>query len=556
MPVVAVLLVSSTVARGADAAEEPEPPPAPFAVINIAGIDRLLADAQYVFEAAERPELMDWLHEGLGLIGDLEGVDRTKPLGALIYLDAGLPPIPFPVMYVPVNNERQFLDTLSLRGMQWKKSGTSDNRYETVGGPNMKLMFSDGYAFMVRRGDWIFDEDLPDPVTFNEPLTTRYDIAASLRIGAIPVGIRTVFLGFLRTSTETELQQRDNEPLAAYRIRRANGISMLEALEQLLTEGDEIRVGWDAAREHRTGVLEIVFNAQPDSDYAKHLKSFGGATTTFHALANDSQPLTLIGSWKLDKREQKAYGEYLLSARETLEQQLAEQGQPTTAIAGLYDSLAATVEAGQIDLCLQFAAPEPDKFVIRGGIKLVGARTFGASLAEFLRQIQSNPDVGQIDVNYDSHQGVMIHRFSDKDEGTDDGEQRLFGGDPNLYIGVGTQAAWFAIGADNALPQLKLAIDLVRASAALPPPGTAGTAPIQFVSRMNAWLKLPSEEEEDGGPSTFRILSSDAFEGDDDALRADVRPTESGLRIRIQLDEGYLRLLGLALGRSYDRNQL
>ena len=38
---------------------------------------------------------MDWLHEGMSLIGDLEGIDRTKPLGALLYLDSGLPPIPF-----------------------------------------------------------------------------------------------------------------------------------------------------------------------------------------------------------------------------------------------------------------------------------------------------------------------------------------------------------------------------------------------------------------------------------------------------------------------------
>ncbi|MGD9857738.1 MAG: hypothetical protein AB7U20_22575, partial [Planctomycetaceae bacterium] len=433
--VAAWLLMGVALTRGEDkaATEEPAPPPVPFAVINAAGIDRLLTDAQYVAEAAERPELMDWLNQGLGFIGNLDGVDRTKPFGAMLFLDSGFPPIPFPVMYIPVEDERRLLDTMALRGSQWKKTGTADNRYEMIDPPHMKLRFSDGYAFMVRRGDWILDEELPDPVTYNEQLTNRYDVAASLRVGAVPLGIRTVFLGFLRSSTETELQQRDNEPAAAYRIRRANGISLLEALDELLTQGDEIRIGWDASREQRTGVLEFVFNALPDSDYAKHLKSFSGNTTTFHALANDSQPLTFIGSWKLDKREIKAYQEYLLAGKEALELRLTEQGQSITPIGGMYDALSATVEEGFIDVCLQFLAPEPKAFVIRGVIKLKGARTFGAALAELLTQIQGNPDVGQIDVNFASHQSVMIHRIGDRHEGEDVNEQRMFGGDPDLF---------------------------------------------------------------------------------------------------------------------------
>ncbi|MGD9857779.1 MAG: hypothetical protein AB7U20_22780, partial [Planctomycetaceae bacterium] len=174
-----------------------------------------------------------------------------------------------------------------------------------------------------------------------------------------------------------------------------------------------------------------------------------------------------------------------------------------------------------------------------------------------LTQIQGNPDVGQIDVNFASHQSVMIHRIGDRDEGEDVNEQRMFGGDPDLFVGADTQAVWFAIGADNALSEMKLGIDLVRASAGQPPPTSAGAAPIQLISRMNAWLKLPPRDTgDDGGPPVFRMLSEEAFGKEDDALRIDVRPTETGVRVRIQLDEGYLRLLGLALGRQYDRSQL
>lgn len=550
------LIGAGALVAGDESEEEPPPPPVPFAVINAASVDRLMEDAEYVAEASGRPELMDWLAGGLSYISDLDGVDRTRPFGALFYLDAGLPPIPFPVMYVPVEDERRLLDTMSIRGTQWTKSGTSDSHYEMVDPPHMKLRFADGYAFLVRRGEWILDEDIPDPITFNEQLTNRHDIAASLRIGAVPEGIRQVFLGFLRSSTQTELQQRDEEPDASYRIRKANGVSMLELLEQLLTQGDEIRIGWDASREKRTGVLEIVLNAQPDSDYAERLKNMAGSPTMFHALASDQQPLTLIGSWKLDKREQTAMQEYVLAARETIEQHLVEQEQPTDSLAGMADSLTATIENGQMDVCLQFVAPEPEKFVIRGAVKLAGARTFGTSLGQFLMQMQSNPDVGQIDVNYAEHQGIMIHRVSDKDGQADEGENRMFGGNPSLLVGTGTRAIWFAIGTDVALPSLQQAIDLVQETASQPPPSTAGAAPIQLISRMNGWLQIPPEDRGDRGPRPFRMMAEEAFAGEDDALRVDVRPTETGVRVRIQLDEGFLRLLGMAIGRQYDRSQL
>jgi hypothetical protein len=536
--------------------EEELPPPVPFAVINAASVDRLMTDAEYVFEAAERPELMDWLNGMLGTIGDLKGVDRSRPFGAYLFLDTGLPPVPFPVVYVPVSDEQQFLQTLSLRGVVWKASGTADNRYESVGRPNMKLRFSDGYAFLVRQGEWILDEELPEPVSFNEVQTSRYDVSASLRVGTIPAGIRSVFLGFLRASSEAELQQRDNEPDAAYRLRRANGLHTLEMLEIALNDGDDLTAGWDASRDHRTGVLEVTLTAKPDSEFAKMMRNSAGQTTSFRAIINDAQPLSAASSTRLDDRTKKAYQEILAALRAQIELDMLAEGRNTAFLEGLEDSLGATFEEGNLDLFAQVVAAEPQKFVILGGARIVGGATFGAALTQLLTELQSDPDAGAIDLNLSTHQGVVIHRLGERNGTADEGEQRFFGGNPSLYLGTGPDAVWLAIGTDEALRQLQQAIDLYRESAGKPDTSNIRRPPFQLVARLARWLQLPANDRGGRGPSQGRQLAEQAFTGEDDALRIEMYPTETGLRIRIQLDEGFLRLIGLALGRQYDRSQL
>lgn len=534
---------------------EDEPPPIPFAVINAASVERVLTEVQYVFDVAERPELMEMIEGLLSTIKDLEGVDRTKPFGAMFFLDAGLPPTPFPVMYVPVADEQALIDTLTFGDNRWKKSGTDETRYAQIGRPNMHLKFADGYAFLCRRGDWVLDEILPDPVSYNEVLTGRYDVAAALRIGSVPEGIRQVFVGFLRASSEAELQQRDNEPLAAYRMRRAQGLHTLEFIEELLTQGDQVILGLDASAEARSAVLELNVEAQPNSDFADYLTDTTGTQSLFQAIEDDTQPLTVAGTWKLHPRDQKAYREFLAVGREEILREIGENDPdiPLSAISNIMDSLDATLAAGQVDITLQFAAPEADRFVILAAAQVVGARTAFASLTQLFTALQEKPDFeATVELQVAEHQGVSFHRITGPNES--DHDVRLFGGRPSVYFGASDQAMWLAIGLDP-MPQLERAIDLVREAAAKAAPPAAGS-PLRVTARMNRWMQLAHDDRGGNGPSTPRQLAEQAFAfDDDDALRLDMRPTEHGIRLRLRLDEAYLRFIGMAVGQGYDEDQ-
>ncbi len=581
IPLLMSLVLSNTaLVRGQSIEEEADThePPVPLAVVNFASLDRLLSDTAYVINAGGRPELMDWLGEGLAALQNLDGVDRTRPFGALLFLGTSLPPSPKPVAYIPVEDRQKLLKTLGMNNTLWKKSGTVEDRYSTVDGPDLHIQFRGDYAFLVPEDDSLLDEVLPDPIAYNATLTDRYDAAVAIRIGTVPEAIRKVFVGYLRANSEVELQRRDGEPETAYRIRRAQGMSIVDFIAQVLTEGDQLTLGWDASAEQRQGVLELSIDAKPNSDFARYLTDISGQKSSFHAMFDEKQPLCLSASWELRPMERDAYLEIATAMRDDVELRLLEQNLPADAVPGLFDAIDATIESGHVDFCLQFAAPEEGRFVLLGGIKVVGGRTFGQAWARMLDVLRDHPDIAAIELNVDSHEDISFHRLRGKNASADD--ERMYGGAPSLYLGCSDRALWFAIGTSGATAYLKPIIDAVRRAEAEPQLASSN-APFQMIARISSWLKLPQappqeqaiddtiegtvakEGKQDKGnprqpqePGWRRQLAQEAFSGDDDALRIEARPTENGGRIRIQFDESFLRFIALRLGREYDRSQL
>ncbi|MBX3444799.1 MAG: hypothetical protein KF774_20530 [Planctomyces sp.] len=531
-------------------------PKVPFAVINVASAERLLSDTEFLFQMIDRPDVFDFVKGLIGdRAGDLKGMDRTKPLGVMLFLESGLPPRPMPVTYVPASNMLQLMQTFELGPVTPRK--VSETRYEIEGldfrGPDSTQLaeFRDGYAIITASRELI-DAELPDPVEFNQALTSRYDIAISLRIKSIPPILRDVFLGFLRTQTQNELQRRNDEPEGAYRARKAQGLNTLESIEELLTQCDQFTIGWDGNQELRKGVLELNIQAAPDSDYAKSLKDLAGRGSFFHVAQEDEgKPLTVSISWQMNKREKKTSLEMIEAARMEANRLLPEQMLDTTGANTLCDVLQATAEAGHLDGFVQVNSPSPGAFVVTGGLKLQGADAASTGLTQLLSEISKAPDVKGLDLNVESHQGVNFHRIAP--EGEDEGAQRFFGDQPAFWFGAGQRALWFTVGAGEALPTLRDTMDAVLSSG--PPPGGEST-PFVLVFRQSPWMALQRPEGENRRRDIGRELATEAFSSAGDALRVETRPLENGIRTRVELDEGFLRWLALFLARQYDRSLL
>lgn len=560
--------------------EEPEVALPPLVVVNIAGADRLMGDVNYMFHTIGREDLSQVVNGFLSNVGDLKGLDRKKSLGVMLYFKPGFPPSVDPVGFVPVDNIADLLKTIELGPVRTKKVPGEENRYEIdANDQTLQVKLQGGYAYVSNNAD-AFDRELPDPGPLTQSLTQRYDIAASVNIEGIPEGLRTIFLDFLRAQTEAEMQQRDDEPEAPYRARKAASMNNLKNIEAIVKDGKSLVIGVDASQEAKAIVLEFELKAKPSSGLAQNLKKFPGKPSVFANAYSEQIPLAMTGSWNLTDDDQKVFAEFVKAGQAGATEALKKQNLDPTPLEGIVKSLESTVTTGSVDFFMQFVGEPPGKFAIVGGIKIDRTADFATGLEGLIKQLGNLEGVAEMEVNAVTHNGVALHRILGAGNG-DPGQRAMFGGMPALYIGAGRGALWFGVGKEGTDEQLKKAMTLVETVPAEPLTPDR-IAPFQVVLNLSSWLNLGGDEENQD-PQNFPPVPDDpaqarrqaeqrarfqaqqkarsdaakeAFKPENDRLLIRGRPTQDGFRLRLQFDEGFIKFLGLRAAQQLDQSQL
>lgn len=632
--------------------------PIPLAVICGSGFERWMSNVDYVFGSIEREELSDYVGGKLSNVNDLKGFDRDKPFGMLIFLRPGLLPQPFPVTFIPVKNVGDAIGTLSSGPFRVKKN--DESHYELITGPTtLYARLAGDYAWIATQLDQL-DYEFPDPVSLTKRLVDQYDLSIEFNLTQVPEGMKHIFLDFLRASTETSIQQRDGEPDAAYQLRRVNALGALDWIDQLLLQGERLAIGGKLNHETKQATIEVDVVAKRDSDFSRALFDISARPSYFANVVADDVPLTFSMSWMLTPQNQKRLGEFFNTAETSAAELLANvvsgkkpEPKPTNAepppanasqstglpksrrggtpkskqpeipippaIKDVFDALRATAKNGHVDFFVQFLADTKSDgkpvFTLIGGAKVADGTRLAGGAAEILRQVKDIQEAAEMELNVDTHSGVSFHRLAGPRG--DAGADLMYGGKPSLYLGVGSQAVWFALGQADALSQLKLVMDRVTAAPASRP-DRRDFIPFQFHMHMKKWVELgeatadlriqqiekqlqdledaqkaekpnaqenatpadaprgrdanrpgqagpqrprgivgnrrPSAEQIREGMAAWQKMQSTAFAGDDDKVRVDFKPTEQGARLRVQFDESFLRLMGLGVSRALDQN--
>ncbi|MCY2962728.1 MAG: hypothetical protein NT069_03600 [Planctomycetota bacterium] len=515
----------------------------PLVIINAASFERLMSQAVTTFEAAGRPELAETLGGGLARVNDLKGLTRNQSVGVMIYLN-GLSPSA--VAYVPVKNIGDLLKTVELAPVTTKK--ISETQYEIMGQrQTIYVRLQGDYAF-VSNESAALDGEIPDPVQVTRRLSAQYDLSAAINLKGLDPNTRSLFYNIFKAQAENGLQRRDNEPEAAYELRRAEGERTLASVEILLNQGDEILVGWTVSQAEKVAALEIVTTATPGSEYASYFNELKGARSRFSNLLNTQSPLSVSMSWKLDKPSRKSLRKMLAVAQKEMLGNLAK-GDDTAAdqdhpIRQLVQVLDATFVEGHADLIAQMVGTPPGPYSLVGGIKMNDSGTLTKALEDILGRLKGRPQFSDVRLNASTHKGINIHRLEPAQTGSGENRDRMFGGKPAIYLAVDDQVLWFAVGADNAPVELKRAID--RASE---PAKDGTTIPFQLVMNFASWTEIFDPEQRTTG---FAGLARKSFSKGGDSLRLEVLPITDGARFRIQFDEAFLRLAGSAIARQMD----
>ncbi len=548
-------------------AEEPDRQPLatdPVVMLSVTSVDRSLEFMRDAFESVDRGDMAGVMDDLMSRAGDLKGFDRTKPVGMALFLPSSLPPQPIPVVYVPVEDMDDLIETMQLGPVRVEKNEEAgEGRYELTGGRGTRhIAVRDGYAFISRNEEFL-DADVAILSRMIPQVAAQYDLSLTVRPQSIPPLLRDVFMNFLRNQTEGQLQRRDEEPLSQYLARRANGMSTLEFLERLVKEGEQMTIGMRTIPESSGMEIELHVDATPESEFAEYLDDIGSRASSYASMFSAEEPFTLSVSWMLEEREQTAAHGWIEALEAGLVQQYAgPAGEEAAAeadesaerplppeLARLLDPLKATIDAGHLDMCVQMRSVDADQFALVGAIHLVGGETFADGLREVLTQVSAREGDFTIELDVAQHAGVAIHRVQGGEARPQD--ERVYGEKPSLYVGSSGRTLWFAVGQEDAVTELKSSIDAVSEAA-----GSREAErgyPVQMVVRANQWLGLPPDENADAAGAE---IAAEAFTSSNDVLRMELRPTENGVVLRMNLDEGFTRMLMLTLAQRYDQSQL
>lgn len=531
------------------------PPPTPIGTLSIASIETLNTRIDEFFASIDRPDMSD-LVKGFveNNLGGLKGMNPKLPFGAMLFLSTEFPPRPQPVGYIPVDSISDLVKTVELGPTVVKKVDGEDDKYELTNprrrrNQSMFARMVDGYALVSRSEEYV-DADLPSPKAFSAEMTSRYDVGAKLDIDAVPPGIRQTFVGFMRTSTEGQLQQRDEEPDGAFRIRRAAGMRNFKMIERILTQTKNITMGLAKDKNSVGGNFDINITVEPGSEFEEAIKESTARPSRFEVLFSDNALVSGTASSKLDKLDQEQFVEMLGGLETALNANLKEQGvEQLSAMKPMFEALRRTVDERHFDAHIQFDGQNPGEFYMLGALKVFDGQKISAGLKQLLEHAAQQPDAPPILVNDQKIGGVDFHRLEVKEDDLDGTAKTLFGDRPSIYLGVDRAAIWVAFGGSVVPDRLENAMKQVNENAGKVN-AKSSRMPFRIMLNAKRWMTLPGAEF----PAEMRDVAELALKDDNDALMLDVQPTDDGVRIRFQAQEGLMKMILFALARQYDRN--
>ena len=580
----------------------------PLATVTFASADRFINEAHYIFDAAGSPDSFKFVEAWLaGTMNDLEGFNREKPFGIMVYLPALIPPIPEFIAFVPVDSIEAATKLVEKAPVVISKAD-EEGRYEIIG-PNrtFPILLRDGYAF-IPLGDnppvEALDRPLPNPAQLLASQAQQFDVSVCLDIDSIPVATRALLMNVITSGLSTQLQQRDGEPDGAYRIRRTEGQRGLDALKQLIMDCQKITFGLDVVQEENAVNIDLIVDALEGTKLLKEILQSTERPSYFIPLLDEDAAVSLSMSSMMAERDKTAYiemvdGLRLEIARLIEVNKLGPTPDENSPIGRALSAIQKSLEVGHVDLFAQFYRDSSGKLAIVGASRVEEGDEMGAGLLDALTRLKNVDQIkkaGDLQIGSGEHQGITFHRLTFAQQPTEAVE--VFGNEIGLTIGVGARSVWAVLGGEASYSTLTDVMD--RLEDANQSPQDFTTPPnfriivnvnqlVEMATSANKAGKKEREEkqlaaiandaEKAGQPAaanppiqTPRIGGGNRGEGGrdretrraeaarrqnrsgeifletlaegDDRIEIDSRLTETGARVRIRLEEGFVKIFG------------
>jgi hypothetical protein len=523
----------------------------PVAVLTVAGYDALKADVAFVGKLADQPEVAENLEGALKLITGgkgLAGLDKSRPIGAVIQTDGqeitGYGFLPVTDLKALVGVLEPYAEKIEeLDGGVYKivgKGGRGDTIYVQAG--------SDGWAFVAKKRE-LLEQAPANPTALTRDLAGEYDIAVRVYTANIPEKFRRKAVDDLKAKAEKDLERRSGESDEEFALRKKLSEEFFSSVVAVAKDLEQVTLGWTLDQEKGKTFLDVNIVAQRDSDTARAAASLKSAKTCFGGFRLPQAAFS--GNWtgKMPERKIELLGAVVQAVRDKAMTDINKGDKPEAEkeaarkLAGeIFDVAAATVKSGAVDGGMAvLVSPESLTALVGGRVAETGKLDKVArQLTEIVRG--QNPIVGDwIKLGAETCEGIEFHTVTIPVP--DDANDRakivsLIGEKLEVVVGLGKESMYVAAGR-NALSTLKEAIEKSAAEASQTVPPIRLSLAVKPVAEFVAEVGEAKDR-----PKAARVAKELADAAGRDHITLVASSIPDGVRYRLELEEGLVRLIG------------
>jgi hypothetical protein len=411
--------------------------------------------------------------------------------------------------------------------------------------------------YAVQKGNWAYLADsqeqlakvAADPAQLLGDLPTRYNLAILATLKNLPDEFREQLIAQIRAGAEVGLQQMPAESDEDYAARSDISKQTIQQATTLVNDLDTLLLGWNIDAKTKTTYLDLELVARTGTKLADQFAGIKPGKSKFGGILSPGAAVTVrsIGTMSDAQVAQVKIGlsTFQRKAAKSLEQQGLGDEELKVAqqlLGDLLDVAQKTVDSKQTDSALAVML-DPEAVTVLGGVAIADGAKLQQVFKKLADEVQKNKDVAKtLKVTTTEHQGVHLHSVSlptpDRQLAT------LVGESLEAVVGIADDRVFLAVGRD-AEKTLKKGIDRCIAANGEESP------PLEITLAVATIAKFVAGVSEDPQVKNNAMMAATLLEkaGDKGHVALTAQPMPQGLRVRLVVEEGLLKVLGATTGQ-------
>lgn len=515
----------------------------PFFVLNMAGVNRLLSDVDFVSKSLERPAWAGSVRGLLALTGELKGIDRTRPAGLMAFVNPGEAPEPIAVGYLPITSLKLLRETLNqISAFQLSAAADSQGLY-SLKSPDaaFSVKVQHGYALIARQPISL-NRTIADPAKRFAALTRDYDLAVRINLSTVPRGMNTMILDYLRAAVADKSARRRGESKEQHRLRDALSALTLESLAQVARDGEQLTLGWNISEQQKLAGFDVRFTAKPSTATARRIATMNSTRGSLAADNKSAAPASFSASWKVAPAERRVLARMLDVTEYRLRSAGGQNSAAAKQLVGALPRIRKTIDAAHINAIVSLLGASRSEYLLAVAVRTAGGPPLDGAVSSLLTGLRRESCITDLKIHAVKAGGVHWNHFRATGvNGYVAGVLRSQS--PPIIAGVEQQTLWLATGTQSGPDALQ------KRFAQLKPGKSAANANTPLMSLSLQMSKILPILIRNPKPESIEAKAMRSFREDDGNLVVRLNSEARTLSLRSRFGMGYLRLLSEMLSR-------